>query len=677
MTTWSKRLHGMSRTKSMQKAEAYDDIRFKEQHACADYKADPALIFQASFSFDLQLLRYWLLSHSFFFVVCLFFSLHWLSREGIRAFGFPASVLLYGVHGEVGFSMSRDWFRKWVGVVSLSSSSSEEEDDSSSSSCSSTEVDEAFRRQREYRRKYERRVLEVDPVEVVYPRDWEEKRDWIRQYAWAEFADGRERADFQRMERERMYDRGVPVVEGRCSPLGTTSRGFSGGLFFVTRKTNTELPCSSTGTMPPRKCVSRPELYPAPFDADQYECVDVEPKGVQSHLCSEDQLAEIRRAMLPCPGDATGTSYEVLPCSENDRTCSQTDNNSFFFYTDLIHNLGVTLPFTDLEMRVLNELGLAPSQLHPNTWSFLRAFQKYCRARNLVCTVRLFLWTYNPFVNNKDGVTGRLWVSAKARAHCGLFGMFSESWKHFKPKFFKYKYVGTGLLWFRSETGPKFPLEWTPEFFNRHTSTPQRWSGVTLDADESVTAHHFQTEYRAWKFQIDISIFMQCPDNEVLTKIEEHWSNMSSRAVKAVLDARKRKRSENPSNEAMAAEVSTETTSTDSAPLHPTPPAVIIAPPPPQSSSPSTEVVLALGTPPSEADALPKPPTTLAKTSAKDALIKMSGAEWKKKAEDMACQLKRATTMFTVLAEVADDVADGESPAKKKLGLLWLPRWRS
>ncbi|KAK7274501.1 hypothetical protein RIF29_15593 [Crotalaria pallida] len=371
-------------------------------------------------------------------------------------------------------------------------------------------------------------------------------------------------------------------------------------------------------------------------------------------------------------GDATGTSYEVLPYSANDRICSRTDNNSFFFYADLIHNLGVTLSFTDLEIRVLNELRLAPSQLHPNTWSFLRAFQKYCGAKGLVCTVRLFLWMYNPFVNNKDGVTSRLWVSAKAQAHCGLFGMFTDSWKHFKPKFFKYKYVGTGLPWFRTETGPKFPLEWTPEFFNRHISTPQRWSGAILDADEAVTAHHFQIEYRARKFQLDIGVFMRCPDNEVLTRIDKHWSDMSSKALKAALGARKRKRSENPSAETVPAETSTDTTSTDSAPLNPTPPAVIIAPPPPQSPSLSAEVVIDADTPPSSSgprrgsDMLPRPPTTIAKPTLKDALIKMSGAEWKKTAEEMACQLKRETTMFNVLAEVSDDVAEGVSPAKKK-----------
>ena len=257
----------------------------------------------------------------------------------------------------------------------LSSSSSEEgEDGSSSSSCSSTEVDEMLRRRREFRRKHEQQVLDIDPVEVVYPQDFRESREWVKQYAWAEFVDGRERVDFERMQREQMFERGVPVEEGRCSPLGTTSRGFSGGLLFATRRTNVELPCSSAGTMAPRKCVTRPELYPAPFDADQYEWVDVEPKGVQSTLKSVDDLVAVRESLPSNDVD----EYELVSCSANDRICSRTDSKSFFFYADLIRVLGVTLPFTDIEMKVLNELGLAPSQLHPNTWSFLRAFQRYC-----------------------------------------------------------------------------------------------------------------------------------------------------------------------------------------------------------------------------------------------------------------------------------------------------------
>ncbi|KAK7273922.1 hypothetical protein RIF29_14989 [Crotalaria pallida] len=170
--------------------------------------------------------------------------------------------------------MSANWFRKWGRVVCLSSFSSSGDDGDSSSSSSSSSFDI---------RKYER-AEEVDPVEVYYPQDLAEKREGIRMYVMAE----EEKADFERIEREenmkRFRGRGTRVEEGRCSPLGTTTRGFRGG-------------------------------------------------------------------------DEPGTSYRVVHCGENDRVCTQIPNGkAIYMYEDMVTTLGIRLPFSEMDIRLLNFL---------------------------------------------------------------------------------------------------------------------------------------------------------------------------------------------------------------------------------------------------------------------------------------------------------------------------------
>jgi hypothetical protein len=40
----------------------------------------------------------------------------------------------------------------------------------------------------------------------------------------------------------------------------------------------------------------------------------------------------------------------------------------------------VTIPFSEFEVAVMNRLNIAPSQLHPLGWAFVKAFQFFCEA---------------------------------------------------------------------------------------------------------------------------------------------------------------------------------------------------------------------------------------------------------------------------------------------------------
>ena len=46
----------------------------------------------------------------------------------------------------------------------------------------------------------------------------------------------------------------------------------------------------------------------------------------------------------------------------------------FFFYQAVFKRVGMCLHFTTLERELLTEINIAPVQLHPNGWAFVRAF---------------------------------------------------------------------------------------------------------------------------------------------------------------------------------------------------------------------------------------------------------------------------------------------------------------
>ena len=50
----------------------------------------------------------------------------------------------------------------------------------------------------------------------------------------------------------------------------------------------------------------------------------------------------------------------------------------FTLYHMLINEMNIRPPFTWFEQTVLATLDVAPSQLHPNAWTFVRAYELMC-----------------------------------------------------------------------------------------------------------------------------------------------------------------------------------------------------------------------------------------------------------------------------------------------------------
>jgi len=104
----------------------------------------------------------------------------------------------------------------------------------------------------------------------------------------------------------------------------------------------------------------------------------------------------------------------------------------YFVYSTLFRRLGFWLPFTPFERTLLTELNMAPTQLHPNSWAFARAFAILCCGLGLTPSVDVFLH----FFEAKDPGK-KLWVSLNGVAGRVLLTLFQQSYKGFKKNFFK------------------------------------------------------------------------------------------------------------------------------------------------------------------------------------------------------------------------------------------------
>lgn len=89
----------------------------------------------------------------------------------------------------------------------------------------------------------------------------------------------------------------------------------------------------------------------------------------------------------------------------------------------MLKDLDITLPFFDFECKFLIEMNVAPNQLHPNSWAFMKAFSTLYHYLNITLIVNKFLYFY--WVKaSEDGKVG--WVSMIG-AYRSLLTLFSQS----------------------------------------------------------------------------------------------------------------------------------------------------------------------------------------------------------------------------------------------------------
>jgi len=83
---------------------------------------------------------------------------------------------------------------------------------------------------------------------------------------------------------------------------------------------------------------------------------------------------------------------KVLPVCAGDR--ADPNEPFFFLYTTVFKRLKLRLPFTGFECALLTEVNVALSQLHPNSWAFVRAFVILCNYLGHPPFVDVFLYFF-------------------------------------------------------------------------------------------------------------------------------------------------------------------------------------------------------------------------------------------------------------------------------------------
>ena len=161
-----------------------------------------------------------------------------------------------------------------------------------------------------------------------------------------------------------------------------------------------------------------------------------------------------------------------VPAGAGEPVCSgreEGEPNFFHFYRDVNTRIRISFPFSAFQMSALTYLHLAPSQLHPNGWAYLLAFEKLCDSFPvpIPCTTDLFFHYFCPFTpgSQKEGDSLKGLVSLRNASDRKLMGAFSDSFKRFKGAFYKVVAVAGQRPWFLDGAeGPgvegRFPLYW-------------------------------------------------------------------------------------------------------------------------------------------------------------------------------------------------------------------------
>ena len=115
------------------------------------------------------------------------------------------------------------------------------------------------------------------------------------------------------------------------------------------------------------------DLYPWASNEllDECSCL-LSTRAIREHKgesCSYDHRAFARRH---------DDDIAVLPCTLGEPVCGDDRANEgvpfFYFYQVVFKTIGVRLPFSWFEKELLTEINVAPAQLYPNSWAFVKAF---------------------------------------------------------------------------------------------------------------------------------------------------------------------------------------------------------------------------------------------------------------------------------------------------------------
>ncbi|GAU31939.1 hypothetical protein TSUD_288730 [Trifolium subterraneum] len=274
-------------------------------------------------------------------------------------------------------------------------------------------------------------------------------------------------------------------------------------------------------------------------DGDDYAWVADEPRTTVSKFSLNGGDGMFRTVQRPSTDD-----WKACIPNISRRICSKFQWGSFPIYQIVFEHMGYRLPFSDFEVAVFRYLHLTPSQLHPNSLAFIRAFEMTAAYLGFLPTIPLFFHTFHLQRSKPKGDAANKfgWVSLKQSIK--LVEMFLESVRGFKDSYFFIRplnYVSWQSIIYRGPAkdfteaplvGPdgrpvmedysRFPLSWRKSHYMKPASD-------FIYSAEELTVEELSNNEQMKKAFIDTRKLLACKS---AAEMEACFHEMSFIAVK-------------------------------------------------------------------------------------------------------------------------------------------------
>ncbi|GAU49089.1 hypothetical protein TSUD_137740 [Trifolium subterraneum] len=96
-----------------------------------------------------------------------------------------------------------------------------------------------------------------------------------------------------------------------------------------------------------------------------------------SSMFTSHEFVSTFKKFIKVSGARDENRVMVDPVTEDEyvTTVNNQEPHYFYMYTHVLQTLNLWLPFTPFESQILKAVNVAPCQLHPNSWAFVKAFE--------------------------------------------------------------------------------------------------------------------------------------------------------------------------------------------------------------------------------------------------------------------------------------------------------------
>jgi hypothetical protein len=177
-----------------------------------------------------------------------------------------------------------------------------------------------------------------------------------------------------------------------------------------------------------------------------------------SRFTSAEFVSTFRKA-IQVSGEGDEDRIILDPVAEGEfvTNVNEREPHYFYMYTHVLQTLNFWLPFSNFECQMLRVMNVAPCQLHPNSWAFLKAFQVVCDYLEIVPTAGVFFSFFQ--VRN---VSPHSLVSISSQPNKGRFSLYASNFKNYRDTFVRF-HCGDGFpaLMFDASGNRLFPFYWS------------------------------------------------------------------------------------------------------------------------------------------------------------------------------------------------------------------------